>query len=398
MRVLGTIAAHVTRRRWSQCWRARANRATLRAVADRETVPLRIALVCPYSVSVPGGVQNQVLGLARELRTMGHDVTVVAPVDGAAPPGVRSVGCSVRLGTNGSIAPVAPYPAAVWRALRTVRHGGFDVVHLHEPFSPSITIPLLLAAPRPIVGTFHAAGDQRAYRVLGRTVLRRAARRLDRRVAVSEIAAAPARRYLGGSYDVLCNGIDRSRYSGPPMASNRLPAVLFLGRDEPRKGLDVLLGALALLPPEVTLWVAGPGTDTGRARRRHGDDPRVRWLGALTEDEKVARLRSASVVCVPSLRAESFGVVLLEAMSAGAPIVASDLPAYRAVTDGGRAAQLTAPGDPAAIAASVRRLLDDAAVAGACRTAGFAAVERYSMRALAERHVSIYEEVTGRRP
>jgi phosphatidylinositol alpha-mannosyltransferase len=365
-------------------------------VADEDGLHLRIALVSPYSVSVPGGVQHQVLGLAVELRAMGHDVTVVAPVDGAVPAGVHTVGGSVRLGTNGSIAPVAPWPAAVRRALRAVRHGRFDVVHLHEPFAPSITIALLLAAPRPLVGTFHAAGDQRAYRMLGRVLLRRPARRLDRRVAVSETAAAPARRYLGGSYEVLFNGIDLSRFAGPPAMPCDPPAVLFLGRDEPRKGLGVLLDAMSLLPPQVTLWVAGPGTDTGRARRGRGDDPRIRWLGALTEDEKVARLRSASVICVPSLRAESFGVVLLEAMAAGTPIVASDLPAYRAVTDGGRAALLVAPGDAPAIAASVQRVLDDAGVAAACRAAGSAMVERCSMRALAEHYVAIYEELAGR--
>jgi len=360
------------------------------------TVRLRIALVSPYSVSVPGGVQNQVLGLARKLRAMGHDVAVVAPVDGPVPAGVISVGRSVRLGTNGSNAPVAPQPAAVWRALRAVRRGRFDVVHLHEPLSPSITIPLLLAAPRPLVGTFHAAGDQRAYRMLGRVLLQWPVRRLDYRIAVSEIAAAPARKYLGGTYEVLFNGIDRRRCEPACAAPSDGPAVLFLGRDESRKGLDVLLEAMALLPPNVTLWIAGPGTDTGRARRHLGDDPRVRWLGPLTETEKFARLRSASVVCVPSLRAESFGVVLLEAMAAGAPIVASDLPAYRAVTDGGRAAQLVAAGDPAAVARGVRRVLDDPTAARAYCEAGFRLVERYSMHTLAECYLAIYQRAIAR--
>mgnify|MGYP001825322203 CR=1 FL=1 len=356
---------------------------------------MRVALVSPYSVSVPGGVQNQVLGLARELRRVDHEVAVVAPVDGPVPAGVMSVGRSITISTNGSFARVAPYPAAVWRALQILRRHAFDVVHLHEPFSPSITIPVMLARPRPLVGTFHAAGDQPAYRWLGRS-FRLLSRRLDARAAVSETAAAPVRRYLGGTYEVLFNGIDARRFDRGGPARVEPPVVLFIGRDEPRKGLAVLLDALPLLPSELTVWVAGPRTDNGHLRRRHGADPRICWFGELTESEKIDRLRAASVVCIPSLQAESFGVVLLEAMAAGTPIVASDLPAYRSVTDGGRAAQLFTAADPAALADGVRRVLRDHDVANAQRAVGFEITERYSMRSLAEHYLAIYNRTITR--
>lgn len=353
---------------------------------------MRIALVSPYSVSVPGGVQNQVLGLARAMRTLGHEVTVVAPVDGPAPTGVASVGRSLSISTNGSKAPVAPYPAAALRAVRVLRHGAYDVVHLHEPFAPSITIPVLAFHRGPMVGTFHAAGDQIAYRVLGRS-FRPLARRLAMRAAVSETAASPARRYLGGSYEVLFNGIDACRFQTPDVTRADPPAVLFLGREEPRKGLGVMLRALELLPPPLTLWVAGPGTADGRLRHRYGDHPRIRWLGELSESEKVARLHAASAVCVPSLEAESFGIVLLEAMASGTPVVASDLPAYRAVTDDGRAALLSTVADPVALADAVLRAVHDRDLATRLQAAGHAIATRYDMVDLAQRYLELYDRV-----
>lgn len=356
---------------------------------------MRVGLVSPYSVSVPGGVQSQVLGLASELRRRAHQVTVIAPVDGPVPAGVTAAGRSISIPVNGSRASMAPHPWAARRTLQILRQGAFDVVHLHEPLAPSITIPVLLARPGPLVGTFHAAGDQTAYRLLGRP-LQWLARRLDARVAVSETAAAPARRYLGGSYEVLFNGIDTQRFDVKDAARVDAPTVLFLGRHEPRKGLEVLLDAMPLLPPHISLWVAGPGTDSGRLRQRYSADPRICWLGSLTDDEKVARLRAASVVCLPSLHAESFGVVLLEAMAAGTPIVASDLPAYRSVTDDGRAAHLVPAAEPAALADGVLHVLHDTDLAQAQQAAGAAITERYSMRALAERYLAIYEQTSSR--
>jgi phosphatidylinositol alpha-mannosyltransferase len=358
---------------------------------------VRIGLVCPYSVTEPGGVQAQVLGLARELRALHHDVAVLAPVDGAIPDGVERMARSVRIPVNGSIAPMAPHPTALWRTHKRIRSGPFDVLHLHEPLAPSITIPALLTRSAPTVGTFHAAGERTPYERLG-PVPRVLARRVDVRVAVSEAAAHLARRHLGGSYHVLFNGIDEYRYgtaSTPARAARR--TVLFLGRDEPRKGLDVLLDAMRELPDDVMLLVVGgrAGKD-GRPHAR-GVDRRVRWLGRLSDDDKIALLASASVLCAPSLRGESFGMVLLEAMAAGTPAVVSDIPGYRSVSDGGRAALLVPPGDSSALAAALRRLLADEGLAERLRRAGRVRVRAFTMTALAARYVDLYERAVEER-
>ncbi len=353
---------------------------------------MRVGLVSPYSLSAPGGVQTQVLGLADELRRLGHHVAVIGPTDGPPLGGVTPVGRSIPIRVNGSVAPMAPHPSAAVRTLRTLRQGGFDVVHLHEPLAPSITIPALVAHPAPLVGTFHAAGDRTPYRWLGGS-LRRLAGRLDARVAVSETAARLAHRHLGGTYEVLFNGIDVRRHSSADPARVDAPTVLFLGRHEPRKGLDVLLAAMAQLPDDLVLWVAGDGPEHHRLRRRHGADARIRWLGRLGDDDKIARLRAATVVCVPSLHGESFGIVLLEAMAAGTPVVASDLPAYRALTDHGRAAHLVAAGDATALAGGLLHVLHDPCHAADLRASGERLTQRYTLETLARRYVTIYERV-----
>lgn len=353
---------------------------------------MKIALVCPYSMSVPGGVQHQVLGLAGELRLLGHDVDVIAPCDGAPPAGVVVAGRSLRFRVNGSVASMAPTPVAARRVLSLLASGGYDVVHLHEPLAPSITIPALASSAAPLVGTFHAAGDRTPYRWFG-PPLRRLARRLDARVAVSEPARQLAERYLGGTYETLPNGIDPLPYrsTAPTPTGERM--VLFLGRHEPRKGLGVLLEAFTSLPDDAALWVCGDGPATSSLRRRFAHDGRIRWLGRVSDTEKLGHLRAASIVCVPATQGESFGMVLLEAMAAGAPIVASDLPAHRAVTRG-RAAVLVPPGDAAALAAGLKRVLHDPLLAAELRAAGTTRVEDFGLDALARRYAGIYERVS----
>jgi phosphatidylinositol alpha-mannosyltransferase len=176
---------------------------------------LRIAMVSPYSVSVPGGVQAQVLGLARELRRIGHEVRVLAPCDGPPPePFVTPLGNSLPTAANGSVAPLAPDPSAAMRTIRALNDEAFDVIHLHEPIVPGPTVTALLLKLAPTVGTFHAAGDSTSYRVLNKTA-RWAAEHLSVRVAVSDSAKELAHRYLGGEYTVLFNGIEVQRYSRP---------------------------------------------------------------------------------------------------------------------------------------------------------------------------------------
>jgi phosphatidylinositol alpha-mannosyltransferase len=356
---------------------------------------VRIGLVCPYSLTLPGGVQGQVLGLARSLRALGHEARVLGPCDGPPPDaGVTPLGACIPLAANGSVAPIAPDLPCALRTIRALRDEGFDVVHLHEPLVPGPCMTAGLMASAPLVGTFHAAGTSASYRWAGGP-LRWLAGRLDRRCAVSDDARRLAESHLGGSYDLVFNGIEVERFAKATPWPTEGPTILFLGRHEPRKGLAVLLEAMAELPPDLHLWVASDGPETTRLRAATADDPRVEWLGRLGDEEKARRLRAADVFCAPSLHGESFGVVLLEAMAAATPIVASDLPGYRNVARPGVEALLVPPGDASALAAALREVLTSAPCAGALVAAGEARAEALSMDRLAERYLELYSALAS---
>jgi phosphatidylinositol alpha-mannosyltransferase len=350
---------------------------------------VRIGIICPYSLSVPGGVQGQALGLARALRSLGHDARVLGPTDGPPPePGVASVGASVRFESNGSISPMAASRAVAARTLEWLRTFAPDVLHLHEPMVPGPTHAALLGAEPPMVATFHASGGHPAYRRLRRVAVR-AAERLTLRVAVSEEARATAEEALGGSYVLLPNGVDVEAYAKATPLPTERPAVFFCGRHEPRKGLEVLLEAWERLDGDAELWVASDGPETERLRAR--GSARVRWLGRITEAEKASRLRSATVFCAPSLGQESFGIVLLEAMAAGTPVVASDIPGYRQVARADHEeALLVPPGDVEALAGALRRLLDDPALRERISLRGEQRAAEFSLHRLAERYLGVY--------
>jgi phosphatidylinositol alpha-mannosyltransferase len=356
---------------------------------------VRIGLVCPYSLTIPGGVQGQVLGLARALRGQGHEVRVLGPCDGPPPDaGVTPLGKSVPLAANGSIAPIAPDVACALRTIRVLRDEGFDVLHLHEPLVPGPCMWSGLMKTAPIVATFHAAGVSAAYRIVG-LPLKILTRRIDIRCAVSEDAVDLAGRYFGGIYEMVFNGIEVDRFAkATPWTdggarTGRAPVVLFVGRHEERKGLTVLLDSLAHLPADVRVWVGGEGPQTEELKARV-TDPRVEWLGRIDDDEKCRRLRAADVFCAPSLHGESFGVVLLEAMAAGVPIVASDLPGYAKVGRQGREALLVEPGDAPALGAAITRVLGDASLARCLVEGGRARADALSMDRLAEIYVEKY--------
>lgn len=351
---------------------------------------MRIGMVCPYSLSVPGGVQAQVLGLARELRRIGHEVRVLGPCDGPPPePFVTPLGDSLPTAANGSMAPLAPDPAAVLRTIRALRDEAFDVVHVHEPLAPGPAITSVTVHTAPTVGTFHAAGRSSSYRALA-PVLRRLLDRLDHRVAVSKDALALVQGYLGGDYEVLFNGVETAEIRSVPPHRHDRPAVFFLGRHEERKGLGVLLAALRRADLDVSCWVAGDGPDTESLRQEYAGDDRIEWLGRVTDTERNARLRGASVFCAPSLHGESFGVVLVEAMAAGTPVVASSLDGYRNVATDGVDALLVPPGDVDALGSAIRRLLTDRPLADRLVAAGERRAEQFAMSTLAARYVDIY--------
>ncbi|HYA67321.1 MAG TPA: glycosyltransferase family 4 protein [Acidimicrobiales bacterium] len=371
---------------------------------------MRVAIHCPYSLSRPGGVQGQVLALARTLRARDHHAVVLAPGDEEAAALAASVGLdeealvvlgrSVSLPANGSVAPVALWPGAAARAVRAVRNGAFDVVHLHEPLAPGPGYALLGLCREAKVGTFHRAGGSAAYRWLG-PLARRAAARLAVRCAVSAEARATAHDALGGSYELVANAVETERFAGAePWAPGDAagPIVMFVGRHEERKGLGVLLEAFERVAPSAsggpTLWVAGRGPETDELRRRFGSSRRVVWLGAVPDAELASRLRRADVLCAPSLRGESFGVVLLEAMAARTAIVASALPGYEAVA--GDDATLVAPGDAGALAEALGRAVSDAeqgtgTSSPAALDEAAARAGRWSTAAQADRYLCIYE-------
>ena len=374
---------------------------------SRETDPvdsesrLRIGLLCPYSLTTPGGVQGQVMGLARALRKMGHEVRVLGPCDGAPPDTfVTPIGESLPTVANGSIAPLAPDPSAALRTIRVLRDEQFDVLHIHEPLTPGASITALVMRTAPIVATFHAAGESLSYKYLS-APLKGFASAIDHRVAVSKDAVLLAQRYIGGDYQILPNGVELDRFVASSQnasithsdSSLMRRSIFFCGRHEPRKGLEVLLQAHATLPDNVDLWIASEGPETERLKREWAGDSRIMWLGRISDAEKAKRLSQADVFCAPSLGGESFGVVLIEAMAAATPIVASALDGYMNVATHEVDALLVEPNDPAALEAALRRILLDQELAHRLVHRGQERATGFSMVQLASTYVDIYRRV-----
>jgi phosphatidyl-myo-inositol alpha-mannosyltransferase len=350
---------------------------------------MRVIMTCPYSLSRPGGVQGQVLGLSRELRALDVDVRIVAPCDGPPPePGVVCVGPTVEWESNGSISPIATGAATARRTIEAVRDITPDLVHMHEPAVPGPNLPIFMGFKGPMVGTFHIAGDMPQRWIM--PAVRVLMQRLVARVAVSDAARSLAQEFLAGDYTVLWNGIDVDRYAIGPATSAKRPTALFIGRHEPRKGLDVLLDAWNGLDRDAVLWIVGTGPQTDELRARRVRN--VEWLGVLSDDEIAQRLRGATVLCAPARGGESFGLVLLEAIAAGTPIVASDIEGYRNVARPEREAVVFPPGDPTALRSALRRVLDDASLRSSLVDAGRDRASEFSMRRLAEAYVRVYEQ------
>jgi len=271
-----------------------------------------------------------------------------------------TTGRSVSLPANGSIAPVNVSPRAVLRARRAVATGGFDVVHVHEPFTPGLPYGLLLGRGiPPLVATFHRSGPSVFYPLL-RPLTRTLSQRFAARCAVSEAARSTASRSVRGDCAVAFNGVEVDRFRGVERWPSERPTILFLGRHEERKGLVYLLEAVNGMEPPTAgppprLWIAGDGPLTDQLARHHPASVDVEWLGVLPEDEKIRRLVAADILCAPSLGGESFGMVVLEAMAARTVVVASDIPGYRDAAGGH--AVLVPPGDARALAATLGSVL-----------------------------------------
>lgn len=355
-------------------------------------------------------------GIARELAASGEDVTVLAPVDarpgdsaagvGLAPPGCDLVdlGRSIRLRANGSVAPVALGPRASRRAVLAMRHRNFEILHIHEPLAPGANYACLALGRMPKIGTFHRSGNSAFYTLL-RPLARGLVNRLSVRCAVSSEARDTVAAALGGPYELIGNGVDFERFASADPWPKDGPTVMFVGRHETRKGLGILLSAFSSLGPFPTastsggravLWIAGAGPETQHLKSQYPESRFVRWLGRIPDEEVAMRLRSCDVACFPALGGESFGVVLLEAMSAGAAVVASDIPGYRSAASS--FARFVPPNDPASLAVALRDAFCDALSGRGLSspeavTAAMAYAEASSMAAVAARYARLYEQV-----
>ncbi len=347
-------------------------------------------MISPYSLTVPGGVQGQILGLARAIRARGEYVRVLGPCDGPPPePFVTPLGNCVPTGANGSIVPLAPDPAAQLRTIRALRDEEFDVLHLHEPIAPGPTMTALLVRPAPIVGTFHRAGHSVAYDVF-RPLTSRGAKRISIRYAVSDDAEELAVQALGGAYERAFNAVDVARFHAGQATKTDGPTIFFIARHEERKGLSILLEAFGHLAPDVRLWIGGVGPETTELQSAYAGDPRISWLGEIDDDEKIDRMLGADVFCAPSLHGESFGIVLLEAMAAQTAVVASNIPGYAKVTRNGADGALVPPGDPQALARELDDVLGNLARRQELVDSGSERVQEFSMRRLADLYLAAY--------
>lgn len=351
---------------------------------------MRIGMISPYSLTLPGGVQGQILSLASALTDRGIEVRILGPCDGPPPnASITPLGNSLPTASNGSIAPISPDPSAISRTIRALKNEQFDVIHLHEPLCPGPTVTTVLVKPAPLVGTFHAAGNALPYKWI-KPLVKPIAGLLDVRCAVSPAAARVAKNALGGDYTILFNGIETDCYTGIDPQPSDTPTILFLGRHEPRKGLKILIQAMAELPSDIRLEVAGQGPETQELISQTANDPRIKWLGQLSTQEKNECLVNADIFCVPSLSGESFGVVLLEAMAAKTPIVASDIEGYADVAEHNQDAILVPPGDPSALASGILKVLGNKELSNKLIKSGSQKAESYSIHKLAEEYEKIY--------
>ena len=365
---------------------------------------LRIGIVSPYSYDVPGGVQFHIRDLAEALIAMGHhvEVLVAADEDTEIAEYMTSGGGAIPLKYNGSVARMTFGPVAARRVRKWLMEGDFDILHLHEPVTPSLSMLALWIARGPIVATFHTSMARSRSLQIASPLVRPALEKISARIAVSEDARRTLVEHLGGDAVVIPNGVYVEPFAAAPRddrwtGTSDAPTIAFLGRlDEPRKGLPVLTGAIpAVLKefPGARFLVAGRG-DAGKALAIEtlGDQASsIDFLGGISEDDKARLLSSADIYCAPQTGGESFGIVLVEAMSAGSCVVASDIGAFRRVLDEGKAGVLFSNADSADLAATLIRTLRDPDGRAQATAAADAAVRRYDWSVVTNEILTVYE-------
>ncbi|AUH44020.1 glycosyltransferase family 4 protein [Streptomyces sp. CMB-StM0423] len=363
---------------------------------------MRVGIVCPYSWEAPGGVQFHVRDLAEHLRAAGHEVSVLAPADDDTPlpEYVVGAGRAVPVPYNGSVARINFGFLSAARVRRWVRDGDFDVLHIHEPAAPSLALLAVWAAKGPIVATFHMSSPRSRGMIAAYPILQSALEKISARIAVSEYARRTLVEHLGGDAVVIPNGVDVSFFAGAgPKAEWQGRTLGFIGRiDEPRKGLPVLMEAFPRIlerVPDARLLVAGRGDPAEVAGHLAPEvRERVEFLGMVSDEDKARLLRSVDLYVAPNTGGESFGIILVEAMSAGAPVLAADLDAFVQVLDGGTAGEVFAGGDAGDLAERAAGLLLDGARRAELRERGSRHVQRFDWSTVGADILAVYETVT----
>ena len=361
---------------------------------------LKIGIVCPYSWDTPGGVQNHIRDLAEFLIAAGHDVSVLAPAidETLLPDYVVSAGKPISIPYNGAVARVLFGPVAFARVRQWISQGEFDLLHLHEPAIPSISLLACWAADGPMVGTFHAAAKRQKIIFAIGPILEPAIEKLSARIAVSEAARLTLTDHLDTDAVIIPNGIYASRYSHGTKREKWVGnSIGFIGRfEEPRKGLSVLVEALPIIArfaPDIKVYVAGPGDP---ADVEKSIDPQLRhrfeFLGKISEEEKADFMSSVALYVAPNTGGESFGIIIAEAMAGGAAVVASDIPAFHDLLGGGEFGALFESEDSQSLAKVVIDLLREEEKRKALAEAGRAHAQRFDWSLVANQVYEIYEK------
>ncbi|AJT68334.1 glycosyltransferase family 4 protein [Streptomyces chattanoogensis] len=364
---------------------------------------MRIGIVCPYAWDVPGGVQFHIRDLAEHLIRRGHEVSVLAPADDETPlpPYVVSAGRAVPVPYNGSVARLNFGFLSAARVRRWLQNGAFDVIHIHEPASPSLGLLACWAAQGPIVATFHTSNPRSRAMIAAYPILQPALEKISARIAVSEYARRTLVEHLGGDAVVIPNGVDVDFFArAEPHPAWQGRTIGFIGRiDEPRKGLPVLMKALPKIlagVPDARLLVAGRGDEEEAVASLPAElRSRVTFLGMVTDEDKARLLRSVDLYVAPNTGGESFGIILVEALSAAAPVLASDLDAFAQVLDQGEAGELFTNEDADALATAAVRLLNDPSRLAELRDRGSKHVRRFDWSTVGADILAVYETVTA---
>ncbi len=376
---------------------------------------MRIAQVSPYDFAHSGGVQRHIASLSRELKARGHEVSILAPCTRNEPAvdigdvDLRTFGRSIPVPTAGSIARISFSVWHEWRLKSMLQNEKFDIVHIHEPLMPMFALTASRFSPSTTIGTFHAfnEGRGRGY-MLWKKVLNRGAIRLNGRIAVSEPAKHFANRYFKGDYTVIPNGLDVDRFSKPVPKPSILKDdamnLVFVGRvNEPRKGLRYALGAYSLLKwqyPKLRLIVVGAGVPDRESYRIMGerslDD--VIFTGPVSEEELPGYYQNADIFLAPNTGKESFGFIIIEAMSASTPIVASNIPGFASVMTDGKEGLMVPPKDEAALAEAIKKLIENPGLRAQLGVDGRATVHQYRWSHVADSVLNYYDKVQEKQP